>query len=105
MTRHLRTPLGFVMGCSLWLLWSCVPAATPPEQPLLSKPFAILKFSAAMQLIEVDGEPVESRRAIRTLKSAIATQIRLLRFSNCILPIPRTKRKEQSVAVGPEWNG
>lgn len=68
MTSLLRTPRLFILGLSLWTLWSCAPLANTPEQPALTEPFARLTFSSAMKLAAVDNQPVESRQAIRTLR-------------------------------------
>ena len=78
MTRLLRIPFALVLGLSLWFLWSCAPVANSPEQPPLTEPFALLQFSAAMQLTAVDNQPVASRQAIRTLR--VRPGVHTLRF-------------------------
>ncbi|ETX00957.1 MAG: hypothetical protein ETSY1_09365 [Candidatus Entotheonella factor] len=52
----------------LGLAAGCANKSALPPQPALAEPYAILKFSAAMQLIALDQQAIDTVVAIRTLR-------------------------------------
>ncbi len=60
--------LYLLLATGLGGLLSCTAPLPPPSQPSLSEPFAILNFSGAMRLIELNDQRIESRLPLRTLR-------------------------------------
>ena len=52
----------------LSLAAGCADKSALPPQPAPAEPYAILKFSAAMQLLAMDQQAVDTTVAIRTLR-------------------------------------
>ena len=65
--RGLR--LGLLSGY-LALAVGCAGQAVLPPQPEPAEPHALLTFSSAMQLLALDGEPVDTTASIRALRLA-----------------------------------
>ncbi len=56
-----------LLGFYLMLATGCADKSVLPPQPTSAEPYALLKFSAAMQLLALDEQPIDSTAAIRTL--------------------------------------
>lgn len=52
----------------LSLATGCADKSVLPPQPAPTEPYALLKFSAAMQLLDLDQQTVDTTAAIRTLR-------------------------------------
>ncbi len=50
------------------LAMGCADKSVLPPQPASSEPYALLKFSAAMQLLALDEQTVDTTSIIRTLR-------------------------------------
>jgi hypothetical protein len=57
-----------LLGLSLSLAAGCADKSVLPPQPETAKPYALLKFSAAMQLLALDQQSIDTTTAIRTLR-------------------------------------
>ena len=55
-------------GLLLVGLFSLLGCTTPPRQPAVSEPFALLKFTPAMHLLAIDDQTVDARFALDSLR-------------------------------------
>ena len=61
--------LGLLSGC-VALAMGCADKAALPPQPEPAEAYALLTFSSAMQLVDLDGQTVDASTPIRSLRVA-----------------------------------
>ena len=65
---HRRFILGLLSLCCLLLALGCAAKPDVPTQPALAEPYALLKFSTAMQLTAFNQQPIDTPLPMRALR-------------------------------------
>ncbi len=60
--------LGLLSLCCLSFALGCATVPVLPAQPTQAEPYALLKFSTAMQLMALNQQPIDTPTPIRTLR-------------------------------------
>jgi len=63
-----RRRLTLLLSLYLCCLGGCAASLSAPDQPTPAEPYALLQFSAAMHLLAVDEQAVDTRTRLRTLR-------------------------------------